>query len=860
MTPPPRQDPGRPDLTQCDREPIHLLGDIQSFGWAIQFSRDWGARFVSANWASLTGREPQATLGADLDDVLPAAIVHPLRNEAAALPETGASRSLYDVAMGSRQVDITLFRLADGFLAEFEPAQDDSGTDAGSLVSRISTQLQRAAGADRSLFDTTARMVRMVTGYDRVMVYRFADDGSGEVVSEAKAGWLEPFLGLHYPATDIPQQARSLYLAKTIRIIADVGAAPVPMLPPFGPGHRPIDLTYSNLRSVSPVHIEYLRNMGVGASLSISIVVDGALWGLIACHHYTPKTPSAKARAAIELIGQFVGLLVSNRVRIAERQAVAVADALQERLGARLLQNTDFANALQQESDALMQALGADAMFVRIGQNLARHGQCPDEPGIGKLLDHLIEAGASDIHATRELATAIPWADRYGIEHCGMLAIPLSRRPRDYLVFLRRELVETVHWAGNPDKVVEREEGGVRLSPRKSFAAWQAQVRGKAAPWSGTDLRIARMLNRMLVQTTLTHVEAIEGERARAFERQELLIAELNHRVRNILSLVRSLIGQTDRGTHNATQALRILDLRIGALARAHDQITRENWSPGSLLALVRGEFTAFNFGGGERLRVVGRDVAIQANALTDLALIIHELTTNAAKYGALCDSSGYVRLTLTDQDNGDLVFEWAEVGGPMVKPPTHRGFGSTVIEKIVPHSLGGDSKIMYRQTGVVARLLIPARHIARDVVLPDEPDPQRPADPGCTLSGDVLVVEDNLVIAMTAEQILTELGARDVTVVGNANDALHQISARDFEVVLLDVNLGDHTSLPVAERLADRHRPFVFCTGYNEKKVLPEPLASRPVLTKPYTRDDLARMLARTLAGGPHSRSRDTA
>ncbi len=298
---------GDSDLIVAAREPIHIPGAIQPHGCLLTLARD-SLRIlqVSANGEAFLGRHPVSLCGEPIAAILDAGQEEALREALRASPETGGGLSRLDI--GGRAFDASVSAGSDVVLLELEPAEGD---DAGTTSAGIQQALRRLAQCDTfdRLVDVTARAVRELTGFDRVMVYRFDSDDHGEVIAEAKGEALEPYLGLHYPESDIPRQARALYLRHWVRCIPNARYAPVPLVPPLRPDTGlPLDLSDSILRSVSPVHLEYMANMGVQASMSVSLIVAGRLWGLISAGHRTPHAFPQRLRSACETIGQVVSL------------------------------------------------------------------------------------------------------------------------------------------------------------------------------------------------------------------------------------------------------------------------------------------------------------------------------------------------------------------------------------------------------------------------------------------------------------------------------------------------------------------------------------------------------------------------
>ncbi|MFD2578363.1 HWE histidine kinase domain-containing protein [Novosphingobium colocasiae] len=254
---------------------------------------------------------------------------------------------------------------------------------------------------------------------------------------------------------------------------------------------------------------------------------------------------------------------------------------------------------------------------------------------------------------------------------------------------------------------------GPRLTPRKSFELWKEEMGGHARPWTIDEINAAESLRITLLEVVLRLADAANAERDRAHRQQDMLIAELNHRVRNILNLIRGLVSQSKEGAASIDDFAEIIGSRIQALARAHDQVTRTDWSPSSLYNLIRTETDAYASKSQDRVRISGPDALIAPTAFTTLALVIHELMTNSCKYGALSDSRGLVQVTLSRGDDGGLRIDWHESDGPAVKAPTRRGFGSTIIERTIPHELGGSAAVDFPTDGLRATFLVPDEHIS---------------------------------------------------------------------------------------------------------------------------------------------------
>lgn len=568
------------DLTSCDREPIHIPGTVQPHGCLL--ACDISGRVIvrrSDNVQSMLGLSADP-LNRRLDDVLGEGCAHSLMNALARSPSPSHAGLVFGQELGGAKFDIEIHQHAGSIIIEFEPASQAS--EASALDVARSLIVRTAALTDLAAVTRLApRFVRTLLGFDRVMLYQLAEDGSGKVIGEAKRADLESFLGQHFPASDIPQQARALYLKNPIRVIADVNGVGRKIEPQRDASDQPLDLSFAHLRSVSPIHLEYLRNMGVAASMSLSIIIDGQLWGLVACHHYTPRTVTMVHRVASAM---FVEFLSQHLVAIDNRQR----------------------------------------------------------------FDAALRGGGGSLHR--------------------LLSAELSPYP-------------------------------------------ESQV----------------LLN--------------------------------------------------------------------------------------------------------------GEDVMLDARAFSVMALVAHELATNAVKHGALSVAEGRLTVNWVINDLGDLELEWSESNGPYTRSPTRQGFGSVLLQRSVPFDLNGTSDIRYEETGLKAAFVIPSRYVSPGA----RPGSQSQPKDAQSLSADfslqdrtVLLVEDQLVIALDVEDMLGNLGARVLTA-PSAQAALGVLSRSTPDCAVLDVTLGRGTSLPVAEELEKRGIGYVFATGHRDTTMIPERFRLVPIIRKPY-------------------------
>ena len=836
------------DLTSCDREPIHVLGGVQPFGVLVAISADWIVSSASVNVVDVLGVDHADLVGTSLADHLRPEATAAIRARIAQLGFPDAVERAFGLVLAGdgRAFDVAVHVSGQNVVIEAEPSHGPrphaDGAQVRPLIGRVvrtrTTQEMCAVGA---------RQLRALTGFDRVMVYRFGEDGSGEVIAESRLAALEPFEGLRYPATDIPKQARALYVRNLTRIISDVNADPVPIEPYHGPDGRPLDLSMSTLRAVSPIHHEYLRNMGVRASMSVSILRRGKLWGLFACHHHAPRVLPYSLRTMAELFGQFFSFALEQREADEERGLFERTRSSHQAISRMVAETGSIAENFEAFTEALGDVVPFGGAALSMEGRVRLGGRTPGEAEVRELIRFLNTAASDRVYATDELAAHHPPAKGYQDVGAGVMALPISRSPRDYLVLFRGEVSRTVTWAGRPDKPVEVGPNGTRLTPRKSFEAWKQTVSGRSAPWTPAELSAANDLRVTMLEVVLRLTDEAARERASAQERQELLIAELNHRVRNILNLIRGLVGQSRAGEQTIDDFVGKVGRRIQALARAHDQITDEQWQPGSLRELIETEAQAYADGKDARLDVEGPDVLVQPTAFTVLSLVVHELLTNAMKYGALGSEEGRVTIRMVPEADGGLTLHWREEGGPPVQAPTRRGFGSTIIERSVPYELKGKADLSYEVGGVRARFYVPAAFVER-VAAGRAGAPAGASAPALAeVRGRALVVEDNMIIGLDAEMLMEELGADEVVLASCVADALAAMRDRPFDAALLDVNLGPETSEPIAKALAEAGVPFVFATGYGEVDGLTTGF-DVPVVRKPYAADAVRSAFAAVL------------
>jgi light-regulated signal transduction histidine kinase (bacteriophytochrome)/CheY-like chemotaxis protein len=621
----------------------------------------------------------------------------------------------------------------------------------------------------------------------------------------------------------------------------------VPIIPTTNFNGEPLDMSMSGLRAVSPIHIEYLRNMGVKASMSVSIMRRGKLWGLMACHNHTPLQLSYSVRTAAELFGEFFAYLLDQKESDHSLERRGDSMRLHDEIMARVAGGDSLLVAFEDFADSIAKVIPFDGIIGWVDGKFMSRGLAPTQSEFESLARFLNTAGTNTVWSTDNISLLHERAHAFEDRAAGLLALPVSRIPRDYIVLFRKEHLREVFWAGNPEKAIEYGPNGARLSPRKSFETWREERRGYSLPWTSEEISVADSLRITLLEVVLRLADAANQEREHANKQQDMLIAELNHRVRNILNLIRGLVSQSKEGAETIDQFAEIIGSRIHALARAHDQVTQTDWSPSSLYNLIRTETDAYASDGADRVQIDGMDAMIAPAAFTTLALVVHEMMTNSCKYGALSDMRGQVTITISNADDEALEIDWRESGGPQVEAPTRRGFGSTIIERTIPHELGGIAEVDYAPEGLHATFIIPGEHIAAyNTPMPTVLDPNHVAAGDLPIapelfSATALIVEDNVIIAMEAEDVLRDLGFASCQIVGSVRAAEDLINSTAISFAMLDVNLGAETSEPIAKALYAHGIPFIFASGYGDRSFTTAQYQGVPVITKPYSKRDIS-------------------
>ncbi len=538
------------DLTNCDKEPIHIPGKVQAHGFLVAVDNQFVISYASENISAFL-----PTQAADLLGQKVSALEHLLLQQ----EETGFISQLlllgrhtksfetinpYKVIINRADHNLILSQTGSYFLLEFEPDSTATEVDIHKTIGRSVSEM--LAGKQlKQLLDNAAQQVKQLIGYDRIMIYKFLDDGHGEVIAEYKEDYLEPFLGLHYPATDIPKQARELYKKNLTRIITDVNAESSPILGMASQGEeKPLDLTCSALRAVSPIHIQYLKNMGVTSSFSISLMYKDELWGLIACHNYSPRFINYKAREASKLIGQIISSALEYKQDEANVQKNEQFKAAYNELSDMLRKGGDIGEAITQHETNILSVTDATGAVLVYEDKITSLGQVPDKADLENLVNWLKKNMEDRIYYTHQLPEVYQPAKNFSNVASGILACTLSKEMGELIAWFKPEQLSTINWAGNPNKPVEVDAHGVmNLSPRRSFDVWQETVRNSSERWTREEIaNVLKLRDEVVfaINRQANEIRLLNEKLKQAYEELDTFSFTVSHDLRTPLSTIKN--------------------------------------------------------------------------------------------------------------------------------------------------------------------------------------------------------------------------------------------------------------------------------------------------------------------------------
>ncbi len=609
-------------IVGCDQEPIRIPGTIQPHGLLFVLTpTSLVIEQMSANAGRILTVSAGDAVGKKLGDVICSGSLK-LIASLSAYAGDGSPVPLGTVRLLSQTYSILVHRVGPSIILELEEIDDQARGSLDSLYPQIRRFVQdlQTAQTIETLNDTAVAQVRALTDFDRVMVYRFDEQWNGTVVAEDRNDALPAYLDLHFPASDIPAQARDLYRLNRLRIIPDAGYQPVPVAPPQNPvTNAVLDMSFSALRSVSPVHVEYMRNMGTPASMSISIIVDGALWGLISCHHSRPKRVPPHVRTACDFLAQILAMQISAKTRASEALQRVRYQEIQSHLLATMAGEDPFINGLTKNPAELLSLVGATGAAVVFDGSIQTLGDAPPVDVVAQVVKWLwTEHSDEDCFFTDRLAEDLG-QDALTARASGLGAIPISKIHPSYILWFRPEVIQTVNWGGDPRKTTALAEE--RLHPRKSFDQWKETVRGRALPWSNVQIDAACSFRNAIVGIVLRKAEelaALNEELTRSNKELEAFSYSVSHDLRapfrHIVGYAELLKEQTDDKL--SARALRYIDI-----------IIESSFSAGKLVDDLLG------------FSQMGRTVVVPINV--DMARLVREV------------------LSVLDQETIDRKIEW---------------------------------------------------------------------------------------------------------------------------------------------------------------------------------------------------------
>ncbi|UYP30299.1 ATP-binding protein [Pseudomonas sp. Z8(2022)] len=562
-------------LANCADEPIRFPGAIQPHGLLLTLSEP-GLEIIqiSANVDTLLAKKPQDLLGQPLHRLIGESHTEAVR-AALLQPAFGDAGPLH-FHLNDTAFEGLLHRHQGVLILELEIHVDNfQPRNVAGLNTNLGRMLQRlqVATTMQQLYDVSVREIQAMTGYDRVLIYRFEEEGHGQVIAEASAPSMEVFNGLFFPASDIPEQARELYRTNWLRIIPNADYQPVPLVPKLRPDTQaPLDLSFATLRSVSPIHCQYMKNMGVLSSMSISLLKGDKLWGLISCGNRQPLHVPHELRSACQTIGQVLSLQISAMEALeTSRQREEKIDALTQLNQAMLDSPKNVFDALAGQPEVLMALTGAGGVAIIEDRQLHRYGNCPEPQEIRALYKWLQDRG-EPVFSSHQLAEVYPPAAQYPQVASGLLAMSLPKPVDNGVLWFRPEVKENVSWSGDPRKAMnlENSDAGLRLRPRTSFEIWKVEMAGISRKWTQGDLFAANDLRRSALEHDLARQVRREQEAVRA---RDELVAVVSHDLRNPMTVISMLCGMMQKtfssnGPHTSRRIATALDTMQQAAAR----------------------------------------------------------------------------------------------------------------------------------------------------------------------------------------------------------------------------------------------------------------------------------------------------
>ncbi|WP_130903230.1 ATP-binding protein [Pseudomonas sp. Sample_23] len=562
-------------LANCADEPIRFPGAIQPHGLLLTLTEPALQIIqVSANVETLQARAPESLIGQPLHSLIGAE--HTAQVLQALQEATFSEAAPLRFELNGTEFEGLLHRHQGVLILELEiHVKNFQPRNVAGVNTHLGRMLQRlqAATTLQALYDISVKEIQAMTGYDRVLIYRFEEEGHGQVIAEASDPSMEVFNGLFFPASDIPEQARELYRTNWLRIIPNADYQPVPLVPKLRPDTQtPLDLSFATLRSVSPIHCQYMKNMGVLSSMSISLLKGDKLWGLISCGNRQPLHVPHELRMACQTIGQVLSLQISAMETLElTRQREEKVEALARLNQAMVDSPQNVFDGLAQQPATLMALVNAGGIAIIEDKQLHRYGNCP-EPEEIRALHKWLQARGEPVFASHHLSSVYPPAAQYQSVASGVLAMSLPKPVDNGVLWFRPEVKENINWSGDPRKPLDLEnsDAGMRLRPRTSFEIWKVEMAGISAKWSHGDRFAANDLRRSALENDLAR--QVRREQA-AVQARDDLVAVVSHDLRNPMTVISMLCGMMQKafsseGAHTSRRISTAIDTMQQATAR----------------------------------------------------------------------------------------------------------------------------------------------------------------------------------------------------------------------------------------------------------------------------------------------------
>lgn len=534
-------------LNRRDIEPVHIAGSIQPHGALLVLDlRDLRVAYAGGDTVGLLGAPPAALLGQRAADLLSADQIARLRRRLA--PDSAITRPQHAFTLGPRRdgftTDVVMHQSAGLCMLEFEPRREPEPENPLALVQSMMRPVQQAETA-QALCEAAAKQIRALTAFDRAIVYQFMPDG-GDVKAEARGAGVDSFLGLEYPESEIPRPARPPRPTNWVRMIPDARYAPAPIVPPPNAADgRPLDLSQSILRSVSPVHRQYLANIGVVAAMSLSLIVRGRLWGLIACHHHRPRYLSHRLRESCELFAEMASAQLEMKIAGEQFEARLRSARVHGEILMEMSRAPDLSDGLIQIRQNLLDLIPAAGVSLWIDGRFAALGATPPADEIKPLATWLNASAKDGVFCTDCLPSFYPQASRFADAASGLLALSVSSPPRDYILWFRPEVVRIVTWPGDPDAPREPGPDGEAPAGRR-FAPRRESVRLHSSPWLAAEREAAQRLRLSLLEV-LRRSGEVAREREAARLKQDELMQELDRQLLQLRAGAHALQREAER-------------------------------------------------------------------------------------------------------------------------------------------------------------------------------------------------------------------------------------------------------------------------------------------------------------------------